>query len=165
MNIFTKSVAIGSIFLVSSLALSACASGDEIAGKEVGTPVTLKSEEPLRVEIESDITQTNDTLVDLEVIPYWAKETFDGIPAGEWVYRGDDSQLRATSESFNADAIVDYVTSLRNQGWLTAPGSPSGNYALTSSDGSQFLEIQRSTRTNEQGESEPATTITLTRNH
>jgi len=165
MNIFSKGCAVGALLLLGSVGLSACASSVDGVSKVVNEVSIEKTSEPLEVTVESDIVQTNDTLVDLDEIPDWALETFDSIPAGEWSYRGDDSQLRAVSKSFNAEALVNYVDVLKERGWLTAQGAPSGGYALVSSDGSEHLEIQRTTTLDEQGEAHPATAVTLTRNH
>lgn len=165
MNIFTKSLTVGAVLVIGALSLSACGNAEGASGKNVVSPSAEASEPPLIAEVESDISQTNDTLVELDEVPDWADQAFMFAPAGEWIYSGDDSQFRAVSNDLDTDAIAGYVEALNANGWLGGEEGENGGYLLTSLDESQFLEIQETTVVGEQGEALSGTVITITRNH
>jgi hypothetical protein len=66
---------------------------------------------------EVELGDTTTTLETSDVAPAWAAPVFSAVPAGKWVYASDDSQVIATTDTFEADALRAYVQSLLDQEW------------------------------------------------
>jgi len=66
-------------------------------------------------EIGLDDTATS--MKKTDTAPEWAAEVFSSIPAGNWVYVSDDSQVIATTDNFSPDALKTYADGLLTNGW------------------------------------------------